>query len=150
MHSLLMMALSLTPTATTARHFEFPDGVPFKSTEVIWYVPTTDYQSGRGDWHSKFASSAHWQSEFPWVSGGLDNAPSDTKTYKFIRLSGPIQRWTESFHNGRQTVTYWRWRYPAGTVVGEVINVNGRTVEVGTIEFVSNGPPKFRTYRPFE
>lgn len=135
--------------------YEFPPGVPLKAAEVRWYTPTREMQDGvLAGWVHQDAYRQHWQSEFPWRTGGLDDAPADVKTFKFYRPGrGPAAVWRERsrfFSNARQ-VGFQKWRLPPGTVVGEVIQVAGRTVEVGFMEFVEGkDEPVFRWFRPFK
>ena len=145
--------------ALSADRYEFPEGVPFRAADVTWYAPTEYYQNDvpftPGNFLHFDFNGQSWNREFPWKTGGLDHSPADVTTFKFYVTStlspDQIQRWrhTGRFFSNAVPNGYLGWKFPKGAIVGEVITVAGRTVEVGTIEFTGAAEPKFHKYAPF-
>ena len=124
-----------------------------RAKDVTWYAVTSEYQNpGLGGFVSNNYNGQHWNSEFPWKTGGLDRSPN-AKTYKFYAGldQSKIRRWRETgrFFSNEQPNGYLKWQLPVGTIIGEVIEVDGRTTEVGLISFTGASEPVFSRFAPF-
>lgn len=135
-----------------AADWQFPAGVPLKATEITWYNSSDEFQMFDGvlpGFHSIANTSWSWNREFPWRTGGLDRSTNAT-TFKFHQLAGPVQHYRERgrFFANANVPGYHRWKFAPGSIFGEVIQVDGRTTEIGMIT-ITEQEPRFRLFRPF-
>lgn len=91
--------------------------------------------------------------EFPWrTPAGLHNSPNFL-SYKFVKINGPIEYWTEDISNQDSPVT--RWKYPPGTIFGDLLMVTDKqgyaaTFEIRTRTKLENGSWRPKVFRPFQ
>jgi hypothetical protein len=151
---LLALLLFLAVEPASAADWEFPAGVPVKAGEVTWYAPTDHYQNGGTIHWRRYNIAANPDPHgngnlgFPWRTGGIDKSPN-ARSFVFRKLpaGSSISWWRERDQRGIPDV-YYRWRYPPGTVFGEVLEVDKRPFEV---RVMTRGPVEwdFRVYRPY-
>jgi hypothetical protein len=148
-----LLLIAATSTCL-AGEYEFPAGVPVRVKDVTFYEATDHYQMlgslSSGVHNRTYNISAdkprerfgNPNLELPWKTGGLDDCPN-AGSYKFYRLppDGSITYWRD----GRGA---YQWRYPDGTLFGEVLTVDDATFEVRTM-VKHEGEWQFHVYRPF-
>jgi hypothetical protein len=146
---------ALALAARAEEGYEFPKGVPYEASKVEWYNTTPWFQyfdgAGPNGWNTIEGFSQTWQAEFPWRTGGLDQS-DNAKTFKFHvkAKTGEIESWRERgrYFSNAHPAGYYRFKIPKGEIFGEVIETDGRTTEIGTLEG-TGGEPKFHVYRSF-
>lgn len=91
--------------------------------------------------------------EFPWRNPAGVAQGSNVKTLRFVKLTDkPILWWRGVRENG--SFAAFKWRYPEGTIFGEVLLVSSpqgldHTFEVRTREKKGDGMWTMQAYRPF-
>lgn len=103
--------------------------------------------------------------EFPWdVTAGIGDH-TNVRTYKFIRLPVPVEVWRQYMADDprerrrqtpqpREPLPAYRWEFPGGTVVGEVLQIWDPAGEWRTFETrlrtKKDGVWRPEVYKPFE
>lgn len=91
--------------------------------------------------------------EFPWrTPAGLHSSPNFL-SYRFAKINGPIDVWTQDISNEDSPVT--RWAYPTGTIFGDMLLVTDKegysaTFEVRMRTKLPNGSWRPKVFRPFQ
>ena len=157
----ILLAATLASAAET---YQFPEGVPVDAAKVTWYKPTDHYQHN-GSVHVRsynisaakpFEKFGNGNYELPWKTGGIDDSPN-ASGYKFYQLppGGTVAYWRQP---GGARVTgnvHWSsdpqlvWRYPTGTMFGELLLTDGHAFEVRTMSKGADGQWAFKVYRPY-